>query len=61
MSRPLLPSAILAALAFTAQVRPQYLDDWPQLTDASLISRAGEIVARPSNACACDSGRCAQA
>jgi hypothetical protein len=53
MSRPLLSSAILATLAFLGHVRPSYLEDWPQLSDAKLASRGRKILTRGSNGCTC--------
>jgi FtsP/CotA-like multicopper oxidase with cupredoxin domain len=52
MSRPFIPSAVLTVLALAGQVRPRFMDDWPQLTDANLISRAGMIAAQLSKASA---------
>jgi hypothetical protein len=37
MSRPFIPSAVLTVLALAGQVRPRFMDDWPQLSDANLI------------------------
>src|SRR3954468_19403190 len=56
MSRPLFPSVIIAALAFAGHVRPRFMDDRPELTEALLISRAGKAVAKPSNSCGCRGG-----
>ena len=55
MSRPFIPSAVLTVLALAGQVRPRFMDDWPQLTDANLISRASrsiETTVRPGSGCA---------
>jgi hypothetical protein len=57
MSRPLFPSVIIAALAFAGHVRPRFMDDRPELTEAILISRAGKAVAKPSNSCGCRGGQ----
>jgi hypothetical protein len=51
MSRPLVPSVIVAALAFAGHVRPRFMDDWPELAQARLISRAGEIRSQTSDSC----------
>jgi hypothetical protein len=53
MTRPLFPSVIIAALAFVGHVRPRFMDDRLELTDAILIARAGKVVAKPSNSCGC--------
>ena len=39
MSRPLLPSAVLALLALACNVRPRFMDDCPKLADANLAAR----------------------
>jgi len=57
MSRPFVPSVIVAALAFAGHVRPRFTDDWPELAAARLISRAGEIRAEASRSC-CDDREC---
>jgi hypothetical protein len=57
MSRPLVPSIIVAALAFAGHVRPRFSDNWPELAEARLISRAGEIRARFRDSC-CDEREC---
>jgi hypothetical protein len=51
MSRPLFPSVIIASLALAGHVRPRFMDDRPELTEAILISRAGKAVAKPSSSC----------
>jgi hypothetical protein len=53
MSRPFLPSAVLTALALTFHVRPRFMDEWPQLADANLVSRAGKPVVRVADPCHC--------
>ena len=57
MSRPLVPSVVLAALAFAGHVRPRFTEDWPELAEARLIARAGEITAQTSGSC-CDEREC---
>ncbi|MFL5404317.1 MAG: hypothetical protein ACJ79O_00485 [Myxococcales bacterium] len=57
MSRPLVPSIIVAALAFASHVRPRFSDDWPELAEARLISRAAEITPRFWDSC-CDKREC---
>jgi len=61
MSRPLFPSVIIAALAFAGHVRPRFMDERPELTEAILISRAGKVVAKPSNSCGCRAGAAVRA
>jgi hypothetical protein len=39
MSRPFLPSIVLAALALASTVRPRLMKDWPELTDARIVRR----------------------
>jgi hypothetical protein len=53
MSRPFLPSAVLTVLALTSNVRPRFMEEWPQLADANTIARGRKVVAQLSNACRC--------
>ena len=58
MSRHFIPSAVLTVLALAGQVRPRLMEDWPQLTDANLISRAGMVTAQLSKPCRCVPREC---
>ena len=58
MSRPFIPSAVLTVLALAGQVRPRFMDDWPQLSEANLISRAGMVTAQLSKECRCAHREC---
>jgi len=59
MSRPFIPSAVLSVLALAGQVRPRFMDEWPQLADASLLLRVGQVAPQLSKACLCTpSGDC---
>jgi hypothetical protein len=55
MSRPLVPSVILTALALAGHVRPRFMEDWPQLSEANLIARTRKTIGRRSpKGCSCD-------
>jgi hypothetical protein len=55
MSRSLVPYVILTALALAGHVRPRFMDDWPELSDASLVARTRKVIGpRSSKGCSCD-------
>lgn len=58
MSRSLLPSAVLAALSLVSNVRPRFMEDRPELADATLASRAPILANRRRAVVCCPNIRC---